>query len=105
MDPRTTKRKSSLSFSNGNCVEAEVLSRKAPRKAACSTNNGNCVETSVTGENAPEHMIALTDSKLGENSPVLTYTPDEWRAFITGVKNGEFDLDEDGYLPPVPVEA
>ena len=29
---------------------------------------------------------------------VLTYTPDEWKAFLGGVRNGEFDLDEDGKL-------
>lgn len=35
--------------------------------------------------------IALRDSKLPD-SPVLTYTRDEWRAFVAGVKDGEFDL-------------
>jgi hypothetical protein len=26
------------------------------------------------------------------NSPTLSFTPDEWNAFIQGVKLGEFDL-------------
>ena len=41
--------------------------------------------------------------------PVFTYpkkklyfTEAEWEAFILGVRDGEFDLDEEGNLPPVP---
>lgn len=55
--------KSSLSFSNGNCVEVASLSR---------------------GE------IGVRDSKDSEG-PVLRFTPDEWHAFLGGVQNGEFD--------------
>ena len=55
--------KSSLSFSNGNCVEVTSLS---------------------DGE------IGVRDSKDSEG-PVLRFTPDEWRAFLGGVHNGEFD--------------
>ena len=29
-------------------------------------------------------------------------TEAEWEAFVLGVKDGEFDLDEDGNLPPLP---
>lgn len=36
--------------------------------------------------------IYVRDSKLGEGSPQLTFTPEEWQAFILGVKNNEFDL-------------
>jgi Domain of unknown function (DUF397) len=35
--------------------------------------------------------IAVRDSKKQAASPVLTYTVDEWLAFIQGVKAGEFD--------------
>jgi hypothetical protein len=55
--------KSSLSFANGNCVEVASLS------------NGE---------------IGVRDSKNSEG-PVLRFTPDEWRAFLGGVRNGEFD--------------
>lgn len=55
--------KSSLSFSNGNCVEVASL---------------------------PEGGIGVRDSKDSE-SPVLRFTPDEWHAFLGGVRNGEFD--------------
>ena len=40
-----------------------------------------------------EDDVQVQDSKL-ENSPTLIFTHDEWRAFIHGVKNGEFDLSE-----------
>jgi hypothetical protein len=55
--------KSSLSFSNSNCVEVASL---------------------------PEHEIGVRDSKDTEG-PILRFTPDEWQAFIGGVRNGEFD--------------
>jgi hypothetical protein len=32
----------------------------------------------------------------------LYFTEAEWDAFVAGVKDGEFDLDEGGNLPPVP---
>ena len=55
--------KSSLSFSNGNCVEVASL---------------------------PGGEIGVRDSKDAEG-PVLRFTPDEWRAFLGGARNGEFD--------------
>jgi Domain of unknown function (DUF397) len=55
--------KSSLSFSNGNCVEVASL---------------------------PDGGIGVRDSKDSEG-PVLRFTSDEWHAFVGGVHNGEFD--------------
>jgi hypothetical protein len=55
--------KSSLSFSNSNCVEVASL---------------------------PDDEIGVRDSKDAE-SPVLRFTPGEWNAFLGGVQNGEFD--------------
>ena len=55
--------KSSLSFANGNCVEVASLS------------GGE-----VGGRNSRDAAGA-----------VLRFTPDEWHAFIGGVRNGEFD--------------
>jgi Domain of unknown function (DUF397) len=52
------------------------------RKSSFSTNNGACVE--VDGSR-------IRDSK-DPHGAVLTFTPDEWRAFIAGVKAGEFDI-------------
>jgi Domain of unknown function (DUF397) len=55
--------KSSLSFSNSNCVEVASL---------------------------PDDEIGVRDSKDAEG-PVLRFTPGEWNAFLGGVQNGEFD--------------
>jgi Domain of unknown function (DUF397) len=33
----------------------------------------------------------VRDGKLRETSPVLMFTSAEWRAFLAGVKAGEFD--------------
>jgi len=61
-DPGSQWTKSSLSFSNGNCVEV----------------------ASLDGE------IGVRNSRDRAGS-VLRFTPDEWDAFLGGVRNGEFD--------------
>ena len=55
--------KSSLSFSTSNCVEVADLS---------------------------DGGIGVRDSK-DPAGPILRFTPGEWRAFVGGVHNGEFD--------------
>jgi hypothetical protein len=55
--------KSSLSFSNSNCVEVASL---------------------------PDGEVGVRDSKDREG-PVLVFTPGEWHAFLGGVQNGEFN--------------
>jgi len=55
--------KSSLSFSNSNCVEVASL---------------------------PGGEVGVRDSK-DSHSPVLRFTPDEWHAFLGRAQNGEFD--------------
>jgi hypothetical protein len=55
------------------------------RKAQRSVNNGECVELARA-----QGMIAIRDSK-NPTGPILMYNPAEWRAFLDGAKNGEFD--------------
>jgi hypothetical protein len=55
--------KSSLSFSNGNCVEMAEL---------------------------PDGTIGMRDSKYPDG-PVLRFTPVEWKQFLAGARHGEFD--------------
>jgi hypothetical protein len=55
--------KSSLSFSNGNCVEVASL---------------------------PDGGVGVRNSRDAAG-PVLRFTPDEWHAFLGGARNGEFD--------------
>ena len=54
--------KSSLSFANGNCLEASAL---------------------------PGGDVAVRNSR--DPKTVLRFTADEWHAFLGGVHNGEFD--------------
>jgi hypothetical protein len=37
--------------------------------------------------------VAVRDSK-DHSGPVLVFTASEWRAFVAGVKDGQFDLPE-----------
>lgn len=55
-------------------------------KSSLSYANGNCVEVA----DLPEGEIGVRNSRHAEG-PVLRFTPDEWRAFLGGVRNGEFD--------------
>jgi hypothetical protein len=52
--------------------------------SACGVNN--CVQVASAGAGT----VAVRDSK-DPNGGVLIYTADEWRDFIIGAKNGEFD--------------
>jgi hypothetical protein len=64
--------KSSLSFSNGNCVEVAEL---------------------------PGGSVGVRNSRDSEG-PVLRFTQDEWDAFLTGARLGEFDRFGTGAPPP-----
>lgn len=66
-------RKSSYSFSNGNC--AEVASW---RKSTASAYNGSCVEVGHAAT-----VVAVRDSQLGDRSPVLEFPAGAWSEFIT----------------------
>lgn len=55
-------------------------------KSSLSFSNGNCVEVA----NHPDGGVAVRNSRHPEG-PVLRFTPDEWHAFLGGTRNGEFD--------------
>jgi Domain of unknown function (DUF397) len=54
-------------------------------KSTFSSSTG-CVEIAETPE-----VIGVRDTKDPEG-PVLRFSPEEWGAFVAGVRNGEFDL-------------
>jgi Domain of unknown function (DUF397) len=55
-------------------------------KSSLSFSNGNCVEVA----NLPDGRIGVRNSRDSEG-PVLRFTSDEWHAFLGGARNGEFD--------------
>ena len=55
-------------------------------KSSQSYANGNCVEVA----SLPGGAVGVRDSRKAAG-PVLRFTPGEWRAFLGGVRNGEFD--------------
>lgn len=57
------------------------------KKSTRSNGSGECVETARLEGGSQ----AVRDSK-NPDGPVLTFTADEWCAFVGGVKNGQFDL-------------
>lgn len=64
------------------------ISRVTWRKSSYSgSNGGGCVEVAAF----PGRAVGVRDSKDPEG-PKLVFAPNDWRAFIVGVKAGEFDL-------------
>ncbi|HXP18708.1 MAG TPA: DUF397 domain-containing protein [Streptosporangiaceae bacterium] len=58
------------------------------RKSTYSNGNGGaCVEVA---RNLPG-IVAVRDSK-DPQGPRLIFTPAEWAAFVSGVRDGEFEL-------------
>ncbi|NJC64612.1 DUF397 domain-containing protein [Planosporangium flavigriseum] len=48
---------------------------------------GQCVEI-----RRHDGQIQVRDSKANGTGPILTFTRDEWAAFLDGAREGEFDL-------------
>jgi hypothetical protein len=63
------------------------LRRAEWRTSTFSGGNGSCVEVA---SNLPG-IIAVRDSKDRQGA-ALVFTPDEWTAFLAGVRADEFDL-------------
>ncbi|WP_173523893.1 DUF397 domain-containing protein [Nonomuraea antri] len=57
------------------------------RKSTASGDNGQCVEVAT---NLPG-IVAVRDSK-DPQGPTLVFTRGEWRAFLKGADQGEFDI-------------
>jgi hypothetical protein len=55
-------------------------------KSSLSFANGNCVEVS----DLPGGTVGVRNSR-DRDGAVLRFTPDEWHAFLGGVRKGEFD--------------
>lgn len=58
------------------------------RKSSFCNGAATCVEVAPL----PDGSVGVRDSKLGDDSPLLSFTPTEWVAFVAGVRDGEFDL-------------
>lgn len=57
------------------------------RKSRRSSLDGSCVEVRLLSSGTVE----VRDAK-DKTGPVLSFTPEEWEAFLDGVQNGEFNL-------------
>lgn len=87
-------RKSSYSFSNGNCAEVAAW-----RKSSHSSYNGNCAEVaswrkssaSVSDGHCAEvgqdgTVVGVRDSQ-DPGGPVLVFGPVAWAAFLKGLRS------------------
>ena len=72
----------------GNVTGPESASIGWQKSSASGGVNGDCVEVAFVGDSV---LVRHSHNPTG---PVLTFTHSEWRAFLTGMHNGEFDLAE-----------
>ena len=54
-------------------------------RTALNCNGGTCVQVAAT-----EYAVLLGDSRQ-PNGPVISYTQDEWHAFIAARTNGDLE--------------
>jgi hypothetical protein len=58
-------------------------------------------DTSAAPHKAGEPKLYVMYDAAHPDGDKLYFTEAEWDAFVLGVKDGEFDLDEQGNLPPI----
>jgi hypothetical protein len=58
------------------------------RKSTASQPNGNCLEVAIGAD-----AVRLRHSQ-DRSGAILAFTHAEWRAFLDGARNGEFNLPE-----------
>lgn len=56
------------------------------RSSHCQGASATCVEVAIG-----DQLVTVRDSKVVA-SPELSFTPDEWRTFVRGVRAGEFEV-------------
>src|SRR5437016_4056472 len=57
-------------------------------------------DTSAAPHKAGEPKLYVMYDAAKPDGDKLYFTEAEWEAFVLGVRDGEFDLDESGNLPP-----
>lgn len=60
-------------------------SKQSPWRIAKMSGDSNCVQV-----RSDDDMIVIGNSRFPDG-PFLSYTKDEWTAFLDGAKKGEFD--------------
>ncbi|MFI6796484.1 DUF397 domain-containing protein [Streptosporangium canum] len=87
---RIVWRKSSRSGDGPNCVEVGVW-----HKSSLSGNGQNCVEVALadspqsgTGPTPGADRLFLVRDSKDPDGPVLAFSPAEWDAFLTTIKDG-----------------
>jgi hypothetical protein len=79
----------SLSVNRDRFLDAhiKIVTGTSWRKSSFSTYNGNCIEVG----DLDSEIVGVRDTKHHGKGPVLAFPQNEWSAFLSSVKAGEFD--------------
>lgn len=67
--------------------DSRTTDTASPWRISSACSSGGCVAVQVT-----EGTVRVKDTKTGDAQTLLTFDAEEWRAFVAGVKKGEFDI-------------
>lgn len=75
---------------------AEGTGREGPLDDDLLAETGVEVAVAEGSKEGSDYVITMRDAR-DPDSPALVFTPAEWDAFVAGVKDGEFDLDDEDF--------
>jgi hypothetical protein len=83
----SSRSRHSASYYRRHGVNPEDIAVAAWRKSSASGFNNSCFEVARLRSD----RIGVRDTKDSGSGPVLVFNQNEWQAFLTGAKAGEFD--------------
>ena len=69
-------------------MRSQLPADLGPFRTSSYSGGGSCVEVA----RAPDGTVVVQDTKDAQRSTSLVFDRAEWRAFVLGVRDGEFDV-------------
>lgn len=60
-------------------------------KSSYSNSTGGCVEVGAAAEKSAAYAVGVRDTRQFGRGPVVEFTAEAWRAFLSDIRAGHFD--------------